>query len=119
MTLIPEIDFCSSEKFGIVRVMSEKPDALHESKLYVDAAREELRSAKLNRERLLQHLRQPYLLRRVLRGNGIVESQRLVIFQAFGCPQRVSPAFCQNRRIFNRNERFLQNRFRHAADWRL
>ncbi|MEW6288064.1 MAG: HEPN domain-containing protein [Chloroflexota bacterium] len=30
--------------------MSEKPDALHEIKLYLDAAREELRSAKLNLE---------------------------------------------------------------------
>lgn len=30
--------------------MSEEPDVLHEIKLYVDAAREELRSAKLNLE---------------------------------------------------------------------
>lgn len=30
--------------------MSEKPDVLHEIKLYVDAAREELQSAKLNLE---------------------------------------------------------------------
>ena len=37
-------------KFGILEAMNEQPDALHEIRLYVDAAHEDLQSARLNLE---------------------------------------------------------------------